>query len=105
MLLSNQPGQKVNTKWVQVASNALNRFEVFITEVSSQADRRRAEFAVTTAPAISQSSPQGGRIVYYYLFYPGSRSLFFSIPTSQKFPFSINDDFALANIPVVSLLR
>ena len=53
MLLSNQPGQKVNAKWVQITSNALNRFEVFITEVNSQADRRRAEFAVTTAPSIS----------------------------------------------------
>ena len=54
MLLSNRPGQmKVNTRWVQITSNALNRFEVFITEVNAQADRRRAEFAVTTAPAIS----------------------------------------------------
>ena len=40
-------------KWVQLTSNALNRFEIFLTEVNAQADRRRAEFAVTTAPAIS----------------------------------------------------
>jgi hypothetical protein len=53
MLLTNKPGQKVNGKWVQLTSNALGRFEVFIQEVNQQADRRRAEFAVTTAPAMS----------------------------------------------------
>ena len=53
MLMTNKPGQKVNGKWVQLSSNALGRFEVFLLEVNSQADRRRAEFAVHTAPAIS----------------------------------------------------
>ena len=53
MLMTNKPGQKVNGKWVQLSSNALGRFEVFLLEVNVQADRRRAEFATTTAPATS----------------------------------------------------
>jgi hypothetical protein len=39
--------------FLQTTSNALNRFDVFMTEVNSQSDRRRAEFAVTAAPGIS----------------------------------------------------
>ena len=53
MLQTNIPGQKVNRKWVQLTSNALGRFEVFLLEVNAQADRRRAEYAVSSAPAMS----------------------------------------------------